>query len=187
MRLVLDSIELLAKNYTNIITAFSALGTWAAVIVALWLSYRTNKPQLKVFVDKSIHIPSEAQTKDIVDNSLYEDAISVTMQNKGNVTIYITYWAFSWGFVWPFTIRIQQNPYLPNFKLEGIKLEPGQGTSIFITNNLKKHKKDVLESLCKKNKLPLFLKRFIYLNIHTSDGSNFKGKFGNEYKKEFFS
>lgn len=181
----MDSIELIAKNYTNIISAISALGTWAAVIVALWLSYRTTKPKLRVFVDKSVHIPSKAQTGDFVDNSLCEDAISVTMQNRGNVTIYITYWAFIWRLPKPWTISAMQNPYLPNFKSEGIKLEPGQSASIFLTNDLKKHE-ETLKDLCRKNKVPQIMKRFISLKVIASDGSSFRGKFGKSYKQEFF-
>lgn len=181
----MDSIELIAKNYTNVISAVSALGTWAAVMVALWLSYRTTKPNLRVFVDQSIHIPSEAQTGKFVDNSLCEDTISVNMQNRGRVTIYITYFAFIWKLPRPWSKSAQQNPYLPNFKSEGIKLEPGQSASIFLTNDLKKHK-ETLKDLCIKNKVPQIMKRFISLNVITSDGSNFKGKFGKSYKKEFF-
>jgi hypothetical protein len=139
-----------------------------------------------VYADKNVHIPSHAQTTGIVDWEKCEDTIGVTMQNKGNVTIYITYWAFVWQLPKPWTFSAQQNPYLPNFKSEGIKLEPGQSASIFLTNDLEGHK-EILKNLCEKNKVPKFFRRFVRLAVFTSDGCKFKAKFGESYKKEFLS
>lgn len=178
-------IEQIANNYQHTISAVSVIGTWAAVFVALWISLRSSKPRLKVFADKSVHIPSKAQTSGVVNWDLCEDMISVTMQNKGNVTIYINYWSFYWRLPWRWTITAQQNPYYPNFKSEPIKLEPGQSASINLSNDLEGHRKN-LKNICSKNKLPYFMRRFVALKVFASDGSVFKAKFGKSYKKEFF-
>lgn len=182
----MEFLEVVAKQYTNTIAAVSALGTWAAVVVALWISHRASKPILSVYVDKSVHIPSEAQISETVDWNKCEDTISVTIQNKGNVTAYITYWSFIWQFPRLWTISAQQNPYLPNFRADGIKLEPGQSASIFLSNDLEKHRK-MLVDLCEKNKLPKAFKRFIRLSVITSEGRKFRSAFGASYKKEFLS
>jgi hypothetical protein len=178
-------IEEFARNYSNTIAATSAAATWAAVVVALWIAQQSSKPKLKAYVDKTIHVPSEAQRGRIVDQSLCEDVITVTLQNKGAVTTYISYWAFMWRFPWR-SISALQNPYSPDFRSEPIKLEPGQSVSIILTKDLEMHR-ETLKGLCKKNKLPEFLKRFIILRVVSQDGRGFTGDFGKSYKKEFLS
>ena len=181
----MEDLELLAQKYNDLTAALSMLGTWAAILVALWLASKTTKPRIAVFVDKSEYIPSEAQEGDVVDRDLCEEAIAVTMQNKGSATVYITYWSFYWKLPKPWASGIQQNPYYPNFKSEPIKLEPNQSTSIILTNNLEQHR-DALRYLCNQSKLPHFMRKFVRLYVYSSDGTQFAGRFGKNYKEEFF-
>lgn len=178
------SVEEFLKSYENTISALSVLGTWAAVIVALWIAHRSSKPRLKVFVDKKIQVPSLAQTSGTVNWDLCEDVIGVTMQNRGSTTIYITYWSFWWKLPWKWFMAAQQNPYEPIFKSEPIKLEPGQSASISLSNDIASHR-SLLEGICKKNKLPKFMRLFVRLYVYGSDGSQFKATMGESYKKAF--
>ena len=173
----MENIELLAQKYNDLIAVLSMLGTWAAVLVALWLANNTRKPRISVFVDKRLYIPSEAQNGDFVDKDLCDDIIAVTMKNRGSVTVYINYWSFVWKLPKLWRINVQQNPYSPDFRYEDIKIESFQSKSIIIDNSIEQHK-EMLINLCKKNKVPYFMRRFIRLYVYSSDGACFVGKFG---------
>jgi len=176
-------LEGFAKEYSQTIAALSALGTWAAVLVALYLSSISRRPRLTIVADKEVYIPSEAQRADgSVDWFRCEDAIGVTLRNIGSVTCYVSYWAFSWRV--PFCRgALQQNPLRPDFRREGLKIEPGQAVTISLTDNLPRLSSE-LEGLCKKAGMPIALKRLTRLEVHSQDGYRFKARIGLDLKKD---
>ena len=50
-------METFFENYQSTFSALGAIGTLLAVIVSLWLALRQNKPKIKVFIQKAVHIP----------------------------------------------------------------------------------------------------------------------------------
>lgn len=176
------NIETFSEEYKNTISVLSTLGTWAAVLASLWIAARTQKPKLRIFVNKNVLIPSEAQTTGQVDWDKCEDSIGVDIQNIGPTTVYIHYWSFIWRFPWWRSAGMQINPYLPDFRREPIKLDPGQSATISLTNDLAEFRK-ALEDLCKKSKVPNFFRRSVRLQVTTANGIKFKAKIGDDLKK----
>jgi hypothetical protein len=179
-----DKVETLSKNYEHSISALAAVGTWAAVVAAIWLANKASRPRLQVYVDKRVHTPSEAQAGSTVNLDLCQDAVGVNLTNKGQVRIFISYWSFHWKFPWR-SFAAMQNPYYPDFRAKEIALEPGQSTAITLINDIKQHKENIKKQ-CELSKIPYFLRRFILLKIYASDGTVFTAKYGKNYKKEFF-
>lgn len=177
-------IEQITTDYEHTIAAFATLGTWLAVIAALWIASKSTKPNLNVFVDKQVHIPSKAQSTGQVNWDLCEDVIGVNLNNRGNVPVYINYWSFYWRLPWRWTHTAQQNPLYPDFRKEEITLNPGQSAAITLSNDLEGHK-EILREICSKNKVPFFMRMFVSLKVFSSDGRVFKAKFGKSYKREF--
>ncbi|MBN8521536.1 MAG: hypothetical protein J0L77_06550 [Alphaproteobacteria bacterium] len=181
---ILSQSEIWFKSHEHSISAIGAFGTWAAVVVAIWLANKTSKPRLQVYVDKRIDIPSEAQVGGTVNWDLCQDVVGVNLTNKGQVRVFISYWSFHWGFPWC-SFGAMQNPSYPDFRAKEIALEPGQSAAITLINDIDKHKENIKE-FCRLSKIPFYLRRFITLKVYASDGTVFIGKYGKSYKKEFF-
>ena len=181
----MEFIERIATDYEHTIAALATLGTWFAIATALWIASKSTKPVLKVFADKQVHIPSEAQRTGQVNWDLCEDVIGVTMNNRGSLPVYINYWSFYWRLPWRWTHTAQQNPYYPDFRREEITLNPGQSAAITLSNDIEGHKEN-LRQICSRNNVPFFMRRFVSLKVFSSDGRVFKAKFGKSYKREFY-
>lgn len=177
-------IESLSEEYKNTVSVLSTLGTWAAVLASLWIAAKSQKPKLRVFVNKNVLIPTEAQTAGQVDWDKCEDSIGVDIQNVGPVTVYIHYWSFIWRLpVWR-SAGMQCNPYMPDFPREPIKLDPGQSASISLTNDLEEFRV-AIQDLCRRSNVPPFFRRFARLHVTTANGSKIKAKAGDDLKKWF--
>lgn len=175
--MILESLEEFAKEYNNLISALTMLGTWGAVMVALWLSYKNNKPKLYIFCDKSVLISDDKMPR--------EEGITISIKNRGNVPVYISYYSFYWEGKILFKTKNLQLPAQPIFNNEPIKLEAGQSENILITKNIQQHRMN-LDKLCSDSNLPKFMKRFIRLVIYGQDGTKFVAHFSKGYKKDFF-
>src|SRR5689334_15594127 len=126
MKAYLLAIEGLARSFEHSISALATIGTWAAVFVSLRLATAASRPKLRISVEKSVFIPSEAQESGTIDWDVCDDMVSATLQNLGSGVTHISYWAFSWRLPIPWTGALLQNPLYPDFRRESIKLEPGQ-------------------------------------------------------------
>jgi len=185
----MNNFESLCKNYQFTIQFLIAVGTCAAVIVALWLS-RKQKPKLRVFVDKQPFVPPEAQQTGVVDWSRCKEVIGVTIRNVGEVIVYISYFSFYWRLPFPFSKKMaMQNP-LPDFRQEGsLRLDPGMAKSLMFTSELVDFYNKVVLGLCEKNKVPFFMRRlvrrFLTLCVVTDLGTRIKAKTGEKLKELF--
>lgn len=170
------------KNIRILFSIFSTLGTWAAVLASLWIAANSQKPKLRAFVNKNVLIPSEAQTTGQVDWDKCEDSIGVDIQNIGPTTVYIHYWSFIWRLPFWRSGGIQINPYMPVFRCEPIKLDPGKSAAISLTNDLTGFRK-AIGDLCKRSKVPKFFRRSVRLQVTTANGLKIKAKIGDDLKK----
>lgn len=174
-------LEQLAKNHENTVSVIATLGTWAAVIASLWIASRSQKPKLRIYANKNVFIPSEAQATGQIIWDQCEDSIGVDIQNIGPITVYIHYWSFIWRFPFFWSAGMQCNPYYPDFRREPIKLEPGQSATISLTNDLV-HFRRAIDDLCKRSRVPLYFKRYVKLQITSANGTKFKAKAGRDFK-----
>tara|TARA_B100000989_G_C19467392_1_gene438992 strand:+ start:333 stop:890 length:558 start_codon:yes stop_codon:yes gene_type:complete len=185
----MNIVEEFFKDYQHTVIAASAIGTWAAVWVALYIANAVKKPKLQAYVEKKILIPSHAQVGDTVDVKKGEDSIAVTIDNLGGMPVYINYFGFAWRLQYPWRkTQAIQNPYYPDFRQDGhIIIEPGHSATIALTNDLEAFRKGVVEGLPKLNKAPKWAKRLIQLRMWTSNGYYFKAKMGKSLRKFILS
>lgn len=179
-------IEAFFAAHQHTIEAASSLGTWAAVVVALILARGASRPKLRVVADLSRIITTEQQLQAEAEGRFEirledcQQVIGVTIRNNGQRPVHIGYFGFSWGFppFWRWFCRrlenMQQNP-VTQFRGEGLLLEPGRAESIVLTNQPDDMPGE-FEGLCRRNGLPVWLKRFIRLHVRTSDGYLVKAK-----------
>lgn len=179
----MQEIEMLFQSFEHTIAAIAAFGTLGAVVVSLWLAHQASRPRLRVFADTGWYIPSEAQRTGQVNFDLCKFAIHVDLTNQGSVPIYITYWAFSWGsHSWIFPEALLQNPWQPDFRSQPIVLQPGQSTSISLTDNLTGLHEE-FNKLCERTKRPGWFRRFLRLRVSTQSGYVFKAELGRNMKR----
>lgn len=178
----------LLYQYQHVISALSAIGTLAAVVISLWLSSATRKPKLLIRADIRTLIPSEAQGGEsqgyTINFDKCERNISVTIQNIGLITSYISYWSFFWRI--PLVKgSINSIPYYPDFRAQNIKLESGQSATISLSKDLSTLN-DKLSEMCSKNRIPRFFKYFTTLEVTTESGHIFKAKVSKKLVDEVF-
>jgi hypothetical protein len=164
-------------SYQHTLSALSAVATFLAVWVALYIANRQSSVELSVYADTGKHIPEGHQSK--VDLSKCEDVIMVSLTNVGNVPCFISYFSFCWTFPrWvPNAKAAQQNPYKPVFPQKPIEIKPKESATIFLTNDFVALKK-VVQKLCENR----FFRRFVKLEIRTCDGQRFYVRFGKQLK-----
>lgn len=174
-------MEQFFSSYVNTISALSTLGTWAAVAVSLWLALSFSKPKLRINVGKVRLIPGNPQPPK-VNLSKCDEAIGVTFQNIGREVAYIDYYGFFWKLPWPFRAVMNHLPETDFRNQSPIKIEPGKSVTITLTSDLDKLKKE-FRNLCKINKVPIFFRRFINLQIRTPDGTNYRTRLHKNLKE----
>lgn len=179
----MDAIEAFLARYPSIIALMSAVGTVAAVIVALYLAGRQSRPRLRVLADKRAFFSSEAQQgKDVLDPRTATSVIMVIIDNIGPVTVTISYWG---SFIWsvPFGEQVvMQNPAKPDFRNQPIKLEPGRSASLVLTEDLEAYRQ-MLGKLARKSRAPWLAVRFPKLTVSTEVGHRFRATLGRSLKK----
>ncbi len=181
-------MEKFFQDYQHTIEVLAALGTWAAVVTALWLARDSSRPKLKIYVDRRPLILSEEQDRERetgrpIDIESCNKVVIVEISNNGSRITYIPYFSFSWNFprfisfIARSAIGAMHNP-VTDFRQDGLKIEPGQSASVILANNLEALKSDVFVRLCRKNRLPLFMRRFINLYVWTADGHRVRARKG---------
>jgi len=152
-------MESFFESYQHTIDFFVAVGTWGAVFTSLFLARDSMHPKLRIFVDAKVLIPSHAQTDNgKINREQCEDIISVNMQNIGQTTVYIPYFSFYWKLPF-FSTVVNHNPFQPDFRKDGLKIDPGQEVSIILANDISKLKSDVFIQLCVRHHVHLGLPR----------------------------
>ncbi|WP_341702120.1 hypothetical protein [Ferrovibrio sp.] len=179
----MDTLEAFLARYPSTIALLSAVGTIAAVVVALYLAGRQSRPRLKVFVDIRLYFSSEAQQgRDTLDTRNAPSVIMVSIDNIGPVPVTIPYLS---SFVWsvPFGKEVmQQNPHEPVFRNQPIKLEPGRSAALVLTNDLEAYRV-MLGNLARKSRVPWLAARYPRLTVSTEVGHRFRATFGRTLKR----
>ena len=171
---MLNQIETILSNYTNIINLFIAIGTVGAVITSLYYSNLTLRPKIEAIIYSSeLLYPVGNDTYKTQNNEKY---ISLNIVNKGFIPIYIPYLCgFSWFFIFCKTAWMQI-PINPIFKDKDFELLQYKSAS-FVLCKYSDFIENLKESLIKKEKYPKFLLRFLKLKIRTSNNEIIVAKF----------
>ena len=177
--------EKFLSDYPNIINFLVAIGTVGAVVSSLYFSKLSLKPKIKAFIYISqLWLPNDENTYQLQKN---EDYISLTLNNKGIIPIYIPYYGgFSWFFKFHKTAWMQNILYPSTFNNNEYELQQYKSANFMLckySDFIQNIKKELIE----KSKYPRFLLHFIRLKIRTSNNEVIVAKIDKKIIKRILS
>ena len=181
-----DMFENFFSSMPYTIAAVAAVGTWGAIVVALWLAHASSKPKVKVFISHSFFLG---------DGHPKRHVIQAFIANRGRVSIYISNSPFSFSlsnrWIAPYLL-IAKVRYTSSAQFEGAKLDAGMGLRLILGEGIDwvRGHFDVLYS---KSKLPPFLVRARWIRciirprfiVHLDDGRSFSFHFSKDFEQKF--
>lgn len=172
----------LMEGLVAIATIVAAIGTWAAVVVSLWIALASRTSKVSAFVELVKLMPSSGKEARIsfVDA---EESITVSIANKGPYTVYVPYWS---GFFWkiPFAkIAVMQNPLTDYRRQNNIELLAGKSENIQLSTV------DNLREIIQKSQTSFYRyfkktrTKHMYLEVRLSDGRKIKAIVGSTLRQ----
>lgn len=123
----LNHLEYWLRTYPQITSVvvgmLSAIGTWAAVLYSLWLTFRRDKPHIKALAGVKTVMQSDGTV-------LQEEVISLELRNLGKNSCTFQENCASWKV--PFLLPYLNIMSVSHFGSVAFKVEPGQSTSVIL-------------------------------------------------------
>jgi hypothetical protein len=175
--------EEVCKSHEHSIAAFEALSTFAAVVIALWLSHRAGATRLTAYVTKEAIF--DAATDD------RPEYLVAVITNTGTMTFYISLSFLLWtrpyrktvGWILSFPIdywgidkNIQQRTY-------PVELQPKASKHLFISD-ISTFRQVIRECLLSQTPASRIIFRFVRATIQTVDGKFFRAKISKSIRGE---
>jgi hypothetical protein len=178
-----DRLEHFLNHYPRIIAAVEAISTFAAVIVALWLSRRASQTRLTAYLAKQFI--SDPTTTD------RPEYLVALITNTGVMTFYISLSFLVWtrpyrkttGWQLGFPLDFWATDKLIPQQKYPVVLQP-KASHHFIIANIATFRQVMRQCLISQSKLGRFLFRFVRITIRTDDGSYARGKIAKEIRDE---